>query len=268
MHLRLKSSQNRSAGTGARGIKGASLALIAALATLVLTGCTNGSVYGFESDITSVNETSWHLWRGFWLAAAVVGIFTAILILWPVVRHRRKVGDPEYPKQTQYNIPVEVAYTVIPFVIVAFLFYFTARDEAKIVAKEPSKVMHVIDVTGIQWSWQFGHKDGGANAVVTGTPAQPPTLVLPQGERVQFNIYSNDVVHGFWIPDFMIQIQNLPGVKNHIEFTANKLGEYPGRCNILCGRSHSQMLFKVKVVTPAEYKTYVEQLSAQSKVGA
>lgn len=245
-----------------KAIKSSLLGASIALGALALTGCENGSVYGYEKDLSSVNEVSWHLWRGAWLAAAVVGIFTAVLILWPVLRHRRKEGDPQYPKQTQYNVPVEVAYTIIPFIIVAVLFYFTARDEATIIAKEPSKVMHTIDVTGIQWSWQFGHQDGGPTAVVTGTPAQPPTLVLPQGERVKFNIHSNDVVHGFWIPAFMIQIQNLPGVTNHIEFTANKLGEYPGRCNILCGRNHSQMVFKVKVVTPTEYDTYVETLKA------
>ena len=243
-------------------LKKALLGAPIALSVLALTGCENGSVYGYEKDLSSVNEVSWHLWRGAWLAAAVVGIFTAVLILWPVFRHRRKEGDPQYPKQTQYNVPVEVAYTIIPFIIVAVLFYFTARDEATIIAKEPSKVMHTIDVTGIQWSWQFGYQDGGEKAVVTGTPANPPTLVLPLGERVKFNIHSNDVVHGFWIPAFMIQIQNLPGVTNHIEFTANKLGEYPGRCNILCGRNHSQMVFKVKVVTPAEYDTYVETLKA------
>ena len=242
--------------------RGLLLGAVLSITTIALTAC--GSVYGYESDISSVNETSWHLWRGAWLAAGVVGIFTAALILWPVIRHRRKDGDPQYPKQTQYNIPVEVAYTVIPFIIVAVLFYFTARDEATITAKEPSKVMHTIDVTGIQWSWQFGYQDGGAKAVVTGTPAQPPTLVLPQGERVHFNIHSNDVVHGFWIPAFMIQIQNLPGVTNHIEFTAKKLGEYPGRCNILCGRNHSQMVFKVKVVTPSEYQAYVDSIKAGS----
>ena len=236
---------------------------VLSITAIALSACS-GSVYGYESDITSVNQTSWHLWRGAWLAAGVVGIFTAILILWPVFRHRRKEGDPEYPKQTQYNIPVEVAYTVIPFIIVAVLFYFTARDESTITAKEPSKVMHTIDVTGIQWSWQFGYQDGGPKAVVTGTPAQPPTLVLPQGERIRFNIHSNDVVHGFWIPAFMIQIQNLPGVTNHLEFTANKLGEYPGRCNILCGRNHSQMVFKVKVVTPTDYQAYIETIKAGS----
>jgi cytochrome c oxidase subunit 2 len=91
-------------------------------------------------------------------------------------------------------------------------------------------------------------------------------LYLPQGERVKFTINSNDVVHGFWIPAFMIQIQNLPGVENHLEFSANKLGTYPGRCNILCGRNHSQMLFNVKVVTPAEYQNYLDSLKALNQL--
>jgi cytochrome c oxidase subunit 2 len=85
-------------------------------------------------------------------------------------------------------------------------------------------------------------------------------LILPVGERVKFNITSTDVVHGFWIPAFMIQIQNLPGVKNHIEFSANKIGTYPGRCNILCGRAHSQMLFTVKVVSVSDYEEYITNL--------
>jgi cytochrome c oxidase subunit 2 len=121
-------------------------------------------------------------------------------------------------------------------------------------------VMHQISVTGVQWAWQFAYTDAGPSAVVTGTPAQKSTLVVPLGERVRYTIISNDVVHGFWIPAFMIQMQNIPGVTNHLEFTANKLGEYPGRCNILCGRAHSQMLFTVKVVTPADYQAYLETL--------
>ena len=242
-----------------KALLGASLALSA----LVLTGCKDGSVYGYESDITSVNETSWHLWRGAWLAAAVVGIFTAILILWPVFRHRRKEGDPQYPKQTQYNVPVEVAYTIIPFIIVAVLFYYTAVKETKIVEKT-NTYAHEITVNGFQWSWQFGYQEAGPKAVVTGTPAQPPTLVVPLGEKVRYTIESNDVVHGFWIPAFMIQMQNLPGVTNSLEFTANKLGTYPGRCNILCGRNHAQMLFTVKVVTASEYKAYLETLKASA----
>jgi cytochrome c oxidase subunit 2 len=89
-------------------------------------------------------------------------------------------------------------------------------------------------------------------------------LVVPVGERVRYTIESNDVVHGFWIPAFMIQMQNLPGVTNSLEFTANKIGTYPGRCNILCGRNHAQMLFTVKVVSVADYKAYIETLKASA----
>ena len=238
-------------------------ALLFAPLTLLLTGCAKVSGLGFEEGLSSVNDVSLSLWQGAWIAGGVVGVFTLILILWPAIFHRAKASKGEFPKQTQYNVPVEVAYTIIPFIIVAVLFYFTAIKETKIVEKT-TNYKHEIKVEGIQWSWQFAYPEAGPKAVVTGTPAQPPTLYVPLGEKVRYTITSNDVVHGFWIPAFMIQMQNLPGVTNYLEFTANKLGTYPGRCNILCGRNHAQMLFTVKVVSPAEYKTYLETLKASA----
>jgi cytochrome c oxidase subunit 2 len=238
-------------------------ALLLAPLTLLLTGCAKVSGLGFEEGLSSVNDISLSLWQGAWIAGGVVGVFTLILILWPAVFHRAKAGKGEFPKQTQYNVPVEVAYTIIPFIIVAVLFYYTAVKQTEIVEKT-SNYKHEILVDGFQWSWQFSYPEAGPKAVVTGTPAQPPTLYVPLGEKVRYTITSNDVVHGFWIPAFMIQMQNLPGVTNYLEFTANKLGTYPGRCNILCGRNHSQMLFSVKVVTPGEYKTYLETLKASA----
>lgn len=236
-------------------------------ALLLLSGCSFDSKdisgMGFPKGVTSVNDISLSLWQGAWIAAGVVGVFTFILIIWPAIFHRAKVGKGEFPKQTQYNIPVEILYTVIPFVIVAVLFYFTAVKENKIVDKT-SPVKHEITVEGIQWSWQFGYPEAGEGAVVTGTPAQPPTLYMPLGEKVRFTLTANDVVHGFWVPAFMIQMQNLPGETNHLQFTANKLGEFPGRCNILCGRNHSQMIFKVKVVTPEQYQKYLDSLKASA----
>ena len=238
-------------------------ALLLAPLALVLTGCAQVSGLGFEEGLSSVNDISLSLWQGSWIAAAVVGIFTLVLILWPAVFHRAKASKGEFPKQTQYNVPVEVAYTVIPFIIVAVLFYYTAVKQNEIVEKTTTYA-HEITVDGFQWSWQFGYPEAGPKAVVTGTPANPPTLVVPLGEKVRYTITANDVVHGFWVPAFMIQMQNLPGVTNSLEFTANKVGSYPGRCNILCGRNHSQMLFTVKVVTPSEYKTYLETLKAST----
>ena len=238
-----------------------------ALASLTLTsGCSSEELtgIGFTENTSSVNQDSFGLWQGAWLAAAIVGAFTLILILWPAMFHRKK--DEKFPRQFQYNVPAEIAYTVIPFVIIAVLFGYTARAQNEITAVSPATATNVHDVTvnAIQWSWQFTYKEAGAGTTVTGTPAQPPTLYLPQGEPVRFKITATDVVHGFWIPAFMIQIQNIPGVDNQIEFTANELGEFPGRCNILCGRQHAQMLFNVKVVTPAEYDSYIQSL----KVGA
>jgi cytochrome c oxidase subunit 2 len=236
-------------------------------ALFLLSGCSfkseDISGMGFPKGVSSVNDISLSLWQGAWIAAGVVGVFTLILILWPAVFHRAKASKGEFPKQTQYNIPVEILYTVIPFAIVAVLFYFTAVKENKIVDKT-SPVKHEISVEGIQWSWQFGYPEAGPKAVVTGTPAQPPTLYMPLGEKVRFTLTANDVVHGFWIPAFMIQMQNLPGETNHLQFTANKLGEFPGRCNILCGRNHSQMLFTVKVVTPEQYQKYIDSLKVSA----
>ncbi|MCX6444348.1 MAG: cytochrome c oxidase subunit II [Actinobacteria bacterium] len=243
------------------------VAALLAPALLMLSGCSfdlkNVSGMGFPKGVSSVNDISLSLWQGSWIAAAVVGVITLVLILWPAVFHRAHASKGEFPKQTQYNVPVEILYTVIPFIIVAVLFYFTVVKENKIIDKT-TPVKHEITVEGIQWSWQFGYPEAGEKAVVTGTPANAPTLYLPKGESVRFTITSNDVVHGFWIPAFMIQMQNLPGETNHLQFTANKLGEFPGRCNILCGRNHSQMLFKVKVVTPEQYQNYLETLKASA----
>jgi cytochrome c oxidase subunit II len=237
------------------------LGLITASLLLTLTGCSQVSGLGFPEGVSSVNDISLSLWQGSWIAAGVVGVFTLILILWPAVFHRAHASKGEFPKQTQYNIPVEIVYTVIPFIIVAVLFYFTAVKQEEIVAKSPT-VAHDITVNAFQWSWQFSYPEAGEKAVVTGTPDKPPTLVVPVGERVRYKIIANDVVHGFWIPAFMIQMQNIPGVTNSLEFTANKIGEYPGRCNILCGRNHAQMLFTIKVVSQADYQQYLETLKA------
>jgi cytochrome c oxidase subunit 2 len=244
-------------------------ALLGVFAALLLTGCSSDEIsgLGYEKGLSSVNDISLSLWQGAWIAAGVVGVITLILILWPAIFHRKK--DDSFPKQTSSNNFVEATFTIIPFLIVAVLFYFTAVKQEKITEVSPdSEISHQIEVVGIQWSWQFKYKDAGEfpEATVTGTPAQPPTLYLPQGEKVKFIINANDVVHGFWIPAFMIQIQNLPGVENELEFTANKLGTYPGRCNILCGRNHAQMLFTVKVVTPTEYQNYINSLKPITQV--
>jgi heme/copper-type cytochrome/quinol oxidase subunit 2 len=126
-----------------------------------------------------------------------------------------------------------------------------------------ANVQHEILINSFQWSWQFTYLDAGKDMKVTGTSEKPPVMVIPLGERVLFTIDSIDVTHGFWVPAFMIQVEARPGLTSHLEFTADKLGDFLGRCNILCGRDHSQMLFTVRVVTPAAYKTYLANLKLE-----
>jgi len=245
--------------------KKAALVVIGSGLALLLTGCQSKNIsgLGFDKGTSSVNDTSLPLWQGAWIAAGVVGVLTALALFYPVLFNRKK--SDALPRQFRHNNFVEYSLTAVAFIIVLVLFGFTARDESKISHVDSAAAApHNIEVKGIQWSWQFIYNDAGTgpNTVVTGTPAQPPTLVLPLGEKVRFTLTANDVDHGFWIPAFMIQMQNLPHVENHLEFAAQKLGTFPGRCNILCGRNHSQMLFKVKVVTPAQYQTYLSTLKA------
>ena len=129
------------------------ISIASALASAaLLTGCSNEELtgVGFRGDVTSVNQSSFGLWQGAWLAAAIVGVFTLILILWPAIFHRQKEGS-EFPRQFQYNIPAEIAYTVIPFIIVAVLFGYTAKAESEIVKVTPvSSEVHDVTVNGIQ----------------------------------------------------------------------------------------------------------------------
>ena len=137
--------------------------LLSISSLFILTSCSSESVptFGFDRGIASVNDHSLPVWQLFWVLAIIVGLFTAGLIFWSIAFHRRK-GD-EMPKQTQYNIPTEVAYTLIPIVIVGVLFAFTAKAETAVTKVSPvsAQGVHDITVNGIQWSWQFTYAEIG-----------------------------------------------------------------------------------------------------------
>jgi len=206
------------------------------------------------------------LWQGSWIAALAVGVITWGLILWPVVAHRRKRDATGLPAQTRYNLPIEVLYTVVPFIMIAVFFYFTARDE-EVIERLSASPDHTITVTGIQWSWQFTYdSDGGA--MTTGTPGKPPTLVLPEGESVQFRLVSDDVIHSFWVPAFLYKKDVIPGQPNRFEITPTKQGTYKGKCAELCGQDHARMLFNVDVVSPEEFDSQIADLQARNESGS
>jgi cytochrome c oxidase subunit 2 len=175
-------------------------------------------------------------------------------------------------------MPVEALFTVVPLIMVSVFFYYTARDENYLLKND--KPQHVINVVGFQWSWAFNYEhqveqtnqnaqdDGsGAGAYDVGTPGQPPTLWLPQGESVEFELTSRDVIHGFWPVDFLMKMDVIPGVVNKFTVTPTVLGTFRGKCTELCGVDHSQMLFNVNVVTPAQYQAHLLDLRTKGQKG-
>jgi cytochrome c oxidase subunit 2 len=257
------SDRTRPAGARSR------LLVLGGLLLLTLTACSSDELPTFampERDATDQAPRILSLWQGSWIAAFAVGILTWGLILWPVIAHRRKRDATGLPPQTRYNLPIEVLYTVVPFIMIAVFFYFTARDEERILVTSANPD-HTITVTGIQWSWQFTYEsDGGA--MTTGTPGKPPTLVLPEGESVRFKLVSDDVIHSFWVPAFLFKMDVIPGQDNEFEITPTMQGTFKGKCAELCGQDHARMLFNVDVVSPSAYQAEVAELKARNEQGS
>lgn len=129
-------------------------------------------------------------------------------------------------------------------------------------SKPTTQETYAINVNSNQWSWEFSYSKTDTKANLRAAPSDWPVLYIPEGKLVRFTLTSADVPHGFSIPGLMIDVKISPDAASHLEFTADKVGTYPGRCSISCGREHSAMIFTVKVVTPAEYLTYLSTLKA------
>lgn len=234
-----------------------------------------------------------HLWQNAWIVALITGVIVWALIFWAVFYYRRRADD-EIPVQTRYNLPIEIFYTLAPVMMVIVFFFFTIKAQDASLhdfdAKNPADM--TVTVVGQQWSWTFNYnltrnpdfKQGasgqpaayiqapstlGANPVVfdAGTTANRPTLWLPLGKKVEFHLYSPDVIHSFWATDFLFKMDVVPGRDNHFGIQPNRLGTFEGRCAELCGVYHSRMLFDVKVVTPEEFAAHLQQLAKQGNTG-
>jgi cytochrome c oxidase subunit 2 len=228
--------------------------LLLAVASLGLGACSLPSM-GAPSPASEQGSEIYDLYRWYTAIAAGVGVFVTVLLVYVVLRYRRR--DDVIPSQKQYNVPIEVVYTVIPLLIVAGLFAFSVRTEDRVNATvdEPDLV---VDVTGFQWQWQFSYPDSGI--VVTGTPAGGvPELVLPAERTSRLNLVTTDVNHNFWVPQFLNKRDLIPGVDNAIDITPTETGTYDGYCAEFCGLDHGRMRFDVTVMEPDDFDAWVEE---------
>jgi cytochrome c oxidase subunit II len=257
-------------GTATRRRRNAVRAGALAVMLLALTGCSTNTTFtrlGFPNPVTQQGEITLSLWQGSWLAGMCVGFVVWGMILWAVIFHRKR-GD-KLPPQVRYNMPIEILYTIVPFVLIAVLFYYTAKDENTIdnLSSNPAVT---VDVTGFQWSWEFTYPQYN-NVTSDGYMwgyGPLPVLEIPVGETVRFNLASTDVVHSFWVPEFLFKRDVIPGHPNHFQITATQTGTFTGHCSELCGLYHSRMLFTLKIVTPAQFHTWIAQLQALQKTAS
>lgn len=220
------------------------------LAALALAGCTVPS-FGAQAGATKTSRSTFHLWQGFSIGAVIIGTLVIALILWAVVRYRRK-GD-EIPPQSQYHLPMEWLYTIVPILIVFGLFAATIVVENQVVANPRTAVN--INVNAFQWGWKFTYP--GTNAFVVGQTTQNPTMVMPVNTDVHINLTSTDVLHGFYVRAFNFSRYALPGVKNQFTFHAVTTGTFDGQCSQICGLYHSLMFFRVQVVSQSKYTSWL-----------
>jgi cytochrome c oxidase subunit 2 len=233
------------------------LGLCLAFVLLTTTGCDTAELprLAFPTPATEEAPRILLMWQGSWLAAIITGGVVWGLIFWSCVFHRKKSDD--LPIQTRYNVPIEALYTVLPFIIVAVLFYFTARDESELLDTSKKEDL-TVNVVGRQWAWTFNYLDD--NVYDAGTPAKLSELWLPVNKLVRFELTSPDTLHSFWIPSFLMKMDIIPGRVNAFELTPNKIGEFRGKCAELCGTDHSRMLFTVRVVSDADFRTHMTDL--------
>lgn len=254
---------------------------IGAAATTILAGCTQQQMQGFlpgGPEVTNHTGDVISMWVNSWIVLLAVGVVTWVLILWAAVVYRRRKGQTGFPVQLRYNMPIEVFYTIVPLILVIGFFAFTAREQADIEAPFDDGPDVTIEVYGKRWAWDFNYVD--EDVYSAGVQAQErldgdggidtdrlPVLYLPVDQKVEIRIESRDVIHSFWVIDFLYKKDMIPAKTNYMYFIPTQEGTYQGKCAELCGEYHSLMLFEVEVVSQAEYDAYIESLRDAGNVG-
>jgi cytochrome c oxidase subunit II len=246
---------------------------------LVLAGCSEADTrqirnLAMPDRATEQGPYTYELWKWAWVAAMITGVIVWGLIAYVVVKFRRR-SDDEVPRQTRYNLPLEVFYTIAPVLMCIVFFFHTVRVQDVMTELEDTPDL-TVEVVGYQWQWGFNHGIGEQDpdafgddgdyayeeyVYTTGDASDIPTLVLPVDQRIQFNLHSPDVIHNFGVPSFLTRMDVIPGRVNKLQVTPTVEGTYAGKCYELCGVYHSRMLFQVEIVSQAEYEAYLAELA-------
>jgi cytochrome c oxidase subunit 2 len=205
-----------------------------------------------------------------------ISIFVLALLIWVVIRYRR--GANPTPSKTSHNTLLEIVWTLLPVLILAFLALFSIRLLANQFTPPPENAI-TLKAIGNQWFWSYEYPDNGGIQITANllkeqgevpagqrfrTDNDGPRLlatdnrvVLPVGVPIRLVTTAQDVIHSWAMPAFWIKLDAVPGKLNETSFTIEKPGVYFGQCSELCGARHAYMPIVVEAVEPAVFEQWV-----------
>ena len=231
---------------------------------------------GIQHQVTDIGEQA-ATFHNVWLLllCAAISLFVLALLAYTIIRYRR--GANPTPSRTSHNTAIEVAWTLIPVLILVAIAIPSIRLLRAQYSPPPADL--TVKVVGNQWYWTYQYPDNGDFEIVSNmlkergevkpgerfrTDADGPPLlavderlVIPAGKVVKFIVTSNDVIHAFWVPAFWSKIDANPGQLNEIWAKVDRPGVYFGQCTELCGARHAYMPIAVEVLPPAQFAAWV-----------
>jgi cytochrome c oxidase subunit 2 len=245
-------------------LAGGGVALLIAIVGVVLWKPEWGNALYPPEPVTEQARAISNLYNIVFAIAVVIFVAVEGLIIWSILRYRRRPTDVDLPPQTHGNNLVEVLWTLIPTVIVLYMFAISWDTLNKVDAVSDSPDIRIHAIAG-QFQWQFEYLDASGNHIAT---QRKPSgdgggMAVPVGKSVQVTLTSADVIHAWYVPHFLFKRDVIPGQTNHFEFTVDpsEAGQtFNGQCAELCGTNHRSMLFSVVAMSDADFQAFVAGL--------
>lgn len=220
--------------------------LVIVAAVLTYTGLNAIGMMPVEASAQAI-PIDW-MWNLQVIAISFLFALIVVPLVYSLIVFRRRKGDNTDAKHIEGNTTLEVAWTIVPLIVVVMFAYFGAYSLGETRRVDPNAM--VVKVTGFQWGWQFEYPEYGFTS---------NTLYLPTDKQVLLQLQAVDVIHSFWVPEFRVKQDLVPGRTTEIRVTPTLLGEYKVRCAEICGTEHAYMEAPVQVVDQAVFDQWVEE---------
>ena len=271
-----------------RGGAAVLLAMVAGAALAVNSLPGGPAVNQLDMHPPATNIAEQIHWLHYWVMGICVVIFLGVfgVMFYSILKHRKSVGHK--PATFHESLGVEIAWTVVPFIIVIAMGAMATRTV--VAQKDTSNADLTIKATGYQWKWGYDYLKGegegisflstldNSHRVMSDSGKPPPTdnyllkvdnpLVVPVDRKIRIITTANDVIHAWMVPAFGVKQDAIPGFVRDTWFRAEKTGEFYGQCAELCGKEHAYMPIHVKVVSQPEYAKWVEAKAKEMQARA